>query len=144
MTPPRSTSASGPSVSACRCRLAMNENVLKALCHLPLDFAAGGVTVIRLLRASGYAREVTEQDIEEYLRAHPSLFDAWYAYSDQRSSAAFYLAAPGEGVDRKNGLRVGYMYSSGELAPEETFADKFAACARFVKMHAEQLRLHGG
>jgi hypothetical protein len=110
---------------------------------MPDDFwARGDVSMVELLRESGYPAtesDVSEQDIEAFLRAHPGLITDWLRYSeDQRSSAAWYFTRPGRGLDGREGWRVGY-YTTGARPPERVFANEFEACAFFVMRNVEEL-----
>jgi hypothetical protein len=65
---------------------------------------------------------------------------AWLLHSDdQRCTPAWYLAAPGGGLEPSQYWRVGYLNRDGSANPERAFADQFAACAFFMRRQAEEL-----
>jgi hypothetical protein len=88
-----------------------------------------------LLKASGYVEApgyVTEQLLRDCFEAEPDLVRAWLGYGyDRRTKHGYYLLGTHQGGDWVVG------YSSGK---EWHFRDGPAACARFVKLEAENLR----
>jgi len=121
----------------------MTSTVVEAVCRMPIMFRAqAGVSMVALFQQSGYSvirPAISESDIERYLRSHPEVVSSWVAYSeDQRCSPSWYLAAPGVGLDTKQGWRVGYYASEGRL-PERLFPDEYAACAFFITRYLEEL-----
>ena|SRR6058998_3221846 len=98
--------------------------------------------MVALFQQSGYGADgssISEEALESYLREHPDLVRTWVEYSeDQRCSPAWYLVAPGAGLDGQTGWRVGY-YAIHHRLPERVFPDEFAACAFFIMREVEVL-----
>lgn len=119
----------------------MTSNIVSRLCEMPKAFKERGVSIAELVRelGPGVRSEISEHDIEAYLREHPDLVASWANHSeDRRSSPSWYLARPGLGLDGKEGWRVGF-YAPGNRTPERVFPDEFSACAFFIARYIEQL-----
>ena len=133
--------------------------VIVSLCRLPVVFWAGNVSMLALLRQSGYSEldALFEQEIEAYLRQNPDLADAWIQDTgDQRTSEGWWIA---EALDNdfldsdwvKNSsdfVRTNYLktHTEGKWTvghfPETTratFDDKIKACAFLVQQRVREL-----
>jgi hypothetical protein len=111
------------------------EKTVSAVCRLAQDFAReGGVSMLALLRRSGYSEAVpiSEERIEAYLRHHPELVESWLMESrNTRGTPAWYLLDSRDGGD----WTVGYY--PGETKSQ--FRDKFKACAFYVQQFVREL-----
>jgi hypothetical protein len=110
---------------------------------MPITFhERGDVSMIDLIRESSYVKDwqtVKEQHIESYLRECPRLVEEWIQYSeDQRCSPAWYILRPSEGKPNE-----GWIVGRHPTAPQNAcrFSNPFAACACFIKLEAEELRV---
>jgi hypothetical protein len=126
----------------------MTSAIVDALCRMPIVFKdRGDISILALFRESGYnaiQSGVSERDIEAHLRTYPDLIRSWVTYSaEQRSSRSWYLAEPGDGLDGKEGWRVGH-YTSGQRPPERLFPDEWSACAFFIMRYVEELSTLAG
>src|SRR6476646_4027468 len=121
----------------------MSKLILDSLCRMPIDFhERGNVSMVVLVAECGYdpvCSSISETTVETHLRQHPELVPIWVQYSaDQRCSSGWYLVGPGDGLDGKEGWRVGY-YKSHERPSERVFSDQFAASAFFIMRELEVL-----
>jgi len=93
---------------------------------------------VKVLRAGLKGHDaITEQRLRVLFEANPDLIRPWFILSgDQRTKYGYYLLPPGVSPNRSRDLVVGY-YPGGK---EEHFPDGATACARFVKLEAENLR----
>lgn len=120
----------------------MVDTVISKLCRIPIAFhERGDVSVIQLLAEAGYVvnpHAVTTEAIENYLRAHPELVDAWLGYSeDQRCSPTYYLDIRSA---NSPGTQCAVVYYDATIRRSEPMADRFVACAVFIKELAERWR----
>lgn len=111
------------------------DDVIESIGRMPLDFKRlGNVTMVDLLRRSGYLRDpdaVTEARLEEYFRSHPELVSVWEAESDHRTRYGWSLSRRGQQdwvVDYPNRIK------------HRVFEDGFEACAFYVTRKLEELR----
>jgi len=99
-----------------------------------------------LLKASGYVEahgDITEQLLRDCFEAEPDLIRAWQGYGyDRRTKFGYSFLGP-DNTSHLGGDWVVDYYPAGK---EEHFSDGAAACARFVKLEAENLRymIEGG
>ena len=97
-------------------------------------------SILDLLKSSGCLQNhdaITEERLRVLFEANPDLIRPWYILSeDQRTKYGYYLLPPGVSPNRSRDWVVGY-YPGGK---EEHFPDGATACARFVKLEAENLR----
>jgi len=113
-------------------------DVMTKICEIPIDFERRqDVSMLQLMAESGYPRhrrEITEPNIQSYLKTHPELIDAWERYSDdQRCSPSWAF----------RGKTVAYIGSSGRPESEQLYPDAIMACAAFVKRIMEMLYDNG-
>jgi hypothetical protein len=111
------------------------DDVLTAVCRLPIDFERGGVSAIVLIRQSGYLalrREVIVERLSECLTKDPGLVDAWIKWSeDNRSGPAWYISTLGP-----REFEVAYL-DHGRSSQHRRFDDKVCACAEYVSHELE-------
>ena len=99
--------------------------------------------MLDLLRGSGYLQkheEVTEQHLHAIFQANADLIRPWLGVTNG-GRYGYYLLPP-RAVANQNDWIVGY----NPRGKDEHFQDGRAACARFVKLQAENLRymIEGG
>ena len=114
------------------------DDVVEAVCRLPLDFyAIESVSAVDLVRRSGYLalrHDVTVARLTTCLREHPGWVDAWFAWSaDNRSSPAWYVRESNPGT-----FELGFYEGPGGV-PTETLTDKTRAAAEFVHRYLDQV-----
>jgi hypothetical protein len=115
------------------------ERTIEAICRIPIDFHAEGVSELDLVRRSGYLTSrgaITVKGIDDVLRRHPGWVDAWFGLSDdQRSSPASWVDEHGPSA-----YAVGYYDASVDLQQAPlVFDDRVAACAEFVSRHLDAI-----
>ena len=113
----------------------MSAEMIAALCSLAARFQdQSELSVGELLAQSGYtlANEISDEDIEEYLRSHPELVNAWLIESrNTRENPAWYIFPPKDGPE--------WVVTHYPDASKQTFTDKFKACAFYVRVYVKQL-----
>ncbi len=103
-------------------------------------------SILDLLKSSGYLESheaITEQHLLAYLQANRDLIRSWIIYSEnRRTSCGYYFLGPDNTPDQGGHWVIGYYPGR----KEEHFSDGPTACARFVKLEAENLRyfIEGG
>lgn len=119
----------------------------EVVCRMASDFhRLGNRSMLDLLKSSGYVdahETITEEQFQAVFEANPDLIHSWIVHSEnQRTKYGYYLLPPGVSPNRGSEWMVGYQ----PRGKEERFRDGFAACARFVKLEAENLRymIEGG
>ena len=122
----------------------MLETSLENICTMPLMLKMNrNQNSYSLLKTSGYLIDpdaVTEDLIEQYLRARPHLVKAWLHHSqDQRSSPSWYLKAPDSCNPDEAGWSVGFVPRPYRRIPADMFKDGYVACARFIKRYAHHV-----
>jgi hypothetical protein len=114
---------------------------------MPSDFhRLRNRSMLDLLKSAGYVDAhdtITEEQFRAVFEANPDLIQTWIVHSEnQRTKYGYYLLPPGVSPNRGSEWIVGYH----PRGAEERFRDGPAACARFVKFEAENLRymIEGG
>jgi hypothetical protein len=127
--------------------------------RLPSESKNRDVPIFELLRQSGYSEsnDISEQEIEAYLRQYPDLTEPWIRHSeDQRSSKGWWITEPlnlgvlksdwfknSIDVVRNNylGLHAEDKWTVGDypITVKRTFDDKFKALAFFVRQKVSEL-----
>lgn len=107
------------------------------IARLPIDFAAGDVSPVDLVRESGYIAcrtDITPAAIEARLLPHPDWVRAWFRYSeDQRGSPAWWVGGIGDGR-----YQVGYYDPSLQKQAEPfEYDSKARAAAEFAMRHVD-------
>jgi hypothetical protein len=115
--------------------------IAEAVCHMASDFRRlHDRSMLDLLKSSGYLDAhdaITEQHLQALFEAKPDLIHSWIVHSgNRRTRYGYYFLGPDNTSHRGGDWMVGY-YPGGK---EEHFSDGPAACARFVKLEAENLR----
>jgi hypothetical protein len=114
-----------------------SDDVVLAVCRMPVDFQSGHRPPSELLRRSGYfaARStITAETLVDCLSRHPYLVQAWTNWSeDKRTDRGWYLDA----------LVVGY-HEPGVRHTPVRFDDPVRACAEFVLREVESIADAGG
>ena len=120
------------------------QDCVAAVCRIVADFRrVGDRSVLDLLKSSGYVdqhSQVTEDDIKSFLIANPELIDTWIGQgADGRGG--YYMLTPTSVSNSSGAWVVGPPRGSAEH-----FQDGFLACARFIKLSAENWRymIEGG
>jgi hypothetical protein len=120
------------------------QEVAEAVCRMAEDFyRLTDRSMLDLLKASGYLDEhdaITEWRLHAIFTSNPDLIRAWLSVGNGGRSG-YYLLPPGTSANQNDWV-VGY----NPRGNEEHFPDGPAACARFVKFKAEDLRymIEGG
>lgn len=135
------------------------DDVIASICRLPVDALGSNVSILELLRQSGYSESsgISEQDIEAYLRRHPELIEPWILHSEnQRSSTGWWITEPlnhdvltsdwfrsntDAGRNAYLDLHAEGKWTVGDSAStvRRTFDDKFQAFAFLVSRRVKQL-----
>lgn len=113
----------------------MNADMVEALCSLAARFQdQAELSMGELLGRSGFALgdEISDDDLESCLKAHPELVNAWLIESrNTRESPAWYIFPPKDGSQ--------WVVSHYPDNSKHTFQDKFKACAFYVRVYVKQL-----
>ena len=114
------------------------DDVLTAVCRLPLDFRGSRSSAHDLIVKSGYLalrREITVEHLYDRLALNQQLVDAWQLWSDDnRGWPAWYIESVGPGNGK---FEVGY-YDNGKTS-QRLFDDRNRACAEYAHHTLEQL-----
>jgi hypothetical protein len=115
----------------------MMASLLSKVCSMPDDFlVSGNKSMVQLLKESGYLDRqeiIAKNEIVEFLRTHPDLFDSWEKYSlDRRCSTGWHL------LHKDDEWIVGHLNIDGK-ENEQTFLSSFDACAVFILKELEQI-----
>src|SRR3954463_3391578 len=117
-----------------------DQATVAAVGRMAIDLKVGNRSMVDLVRFSGYLTEtgaVTEEELGHLFQESPDLIRSWVIYSsDQRTTDGYYLLPPGNGSNGGRDWLVGH-YPEGV---DEHFADGTRACAKFVKLEAEEIR----
>ena len=101
----------------------MKQACINKICNLPLDFKQGDKSLNTLLSESQFQlfyKEITTDDIIQYLQIYPDLLDVWKQHSDdKRTSVGFYY-------------RENYIGSVGHITFDKTFSSDTEACAEYI------------
>ena len=87
-----------------------------------------------LLSRTGYSigDPISDEDLEAYLRLHPELVNWWLVESrNTRGAPAWYLLPPTSGSE--------WIVTHTPDDIKNTFADKFKACAFYIRVFVLQL-----
>jgi hypothetical protein len=114
------------------------DEVVEAVCRLPLDFhAIGYVSVLDLVRRSGYGTkgsDVTVERLAKCLLDHPDWVERWFRWSmDNRGSPAWYIRETESGD-----FELGFSQGS-DSPPPLIIADKVQAAAEFVHRYLARM-----
>ena len=106
------------------------ETCIEKVCNLPLDFKSSDKSTITLLQDSKFAdlyKDISRQDIKEYLLHHEHLIDEWKIWSeDKRTSGGYYLL-----LDTDQHF-VGSLEKIGGERFAKSFTTNEDACAEFI------------
>jgi len=97
------------------------------------------VSMLDLTKSSGYLQDpdaVTEEALEEVLRANPELISSWLNLSDARTRYGWCLSKP-HGVGYEGD---GWVVEYPNGKKKRHFPDGFTACAFYVKQEIECYR----
>lgn len=107
--------------------------LVERVCNLPIDFAMGDISLIQLVRQSGYLEApdlLASPTLQAHLRSNPELLHAWLQLSaDNRSSPAWYFVSAHESPRHKHSS--GYVVGFSE-GGEQLFDDPVDACANYI------------
>lgn len=118
------------------------QDVVTAVCRMPIDFhERRDISMADLIWEIEYPRfatEITEDVLEEHVRAHPDLLGVWVQYSeDQRCSPAWMLGGRDSVGDPTREWHVSYWHEDPAKRSDRVFDDQFGACAYFIKRQAD-------
>ena len=118
----------------------MERDIIQNILKMPVEFySVGTKTLIDLFNESGYLQEYNDIEIEDLLlalRNNLKYLDKWIEYSEnKRASYGWFIQA------KNNEYLVGYLNEGYICENMNTFQDKAEACAFFIKMELESLRL---
>lgn len=115
-------------------------NCIKTIADFPTIYRTGNLTPLTIMTQSGYAKLfplVTIENISDYLIQKPKLVEDWIRYSeDIRHSPAWAFG------QNENGSWIVTYWGDGKLIEKYSYNDKFAACAKMIKMTFEEIRKH--
>lgn len=118
----------------------MDKNLLIAgIAYMPKSYEdLQTVTLCEILKKIGYFDfydQVSEKDIELFLRKNPECIQLWLQYSaDQRTDGIWYFLKLGEGS-----YEVAY-HDKAVTKFQNKFTDSAEACAFYIKKEIEDLR----
>jgi hypothetical protein len=121
----------------------LEQGVADTVIRLPMALRLEeDVSLHELLVGSGYVEhheQIAEEVIRERFALAPQCADDWIGYSeDKRTETGWYLRVLGKGK-----FEVGYIGGADDEGSMTTYSDKLDACAKFVKMEVESLRIGG-
>ena len=101
----------------------MKEECIAKICNLPITFNHGEKSLNTLLSESQFHqfyKEISTEDVIQYLQIHPDLLSVWKQYSDdKRTSGGFYYRSKCIG-------------SIGNIPFDMTFTSDTEACAEYI------------
>jgi len=113
------------------------KHTIEKIIHLSYDFRKrGNISSVNLLKESGYLEffdQITEEEIEEMLKLYPHLVDEWLLWSENKRVI--------EPVWAFMKFDDGSYLVGGKENVEINTKDEFKACAAFIKLEAEDLRI---
>lgn len=117
------------------------EQCIKNICCFPISYRADkSRTPIEIYNTSGYSkyhREISHDDIVDFVRENPSIIDDWIMFSqDKRWVPAWSFTK-----ESKNTWKVFYVEKEG-ITYELTFSNPYNACAQMILMEMEQFSKH--
>ena len=134
------------------------DEVIASICRLPSESNSRNVRILELLRQSGYSvsKDISEQEIEQYLRQHPDTTELWIRYSEDQRSLGWWIAEPLNPEVLKSdwfrnsidAVRNSYLALHAEgkwtvgtfpITVKWAFDDKFKAFAFFVSQKIKEL-----
>ncbi|MBA4318908.1 MAG: hypothetical protein C0412_10945 [Flavobacterium sp.] len=105
------------------------EKCLEKICNLPLEFEVSDKSSVDLLLESKYiefSREISQQEIKNYLLLHKSLIGDWKIWSENKRAFGYYLLINSDK----------YFIGSFDKDGNENFSKSFFtaedACAEFI------------
>lgn len=111
---------------------------IKAISNFPNLSRTSNKSLHEIMTSCGYSilfELITTEKIQNYIINNPTLVEEWIYYTeDIRSSSAW-----GFGQD-KNGVWIVTYLDEGKLIHKFAFEDKYAACAKMIKMTFESIR----
>ena len=116
------------------------EDIADGIVRLPRTLRArSDVTIYDLAAQAGYFEQhehVGESVIRQQLSVVPELVDEWLAFSeDKRVGSGWYFR-----MVPHRGYEVGYYGGVTAQHPSGVYADRFDACAKFIKEELETIR----
>lgn len=114
------------------------DEVIERIINLPFDFSHKNKSIYSLLQESGYFESnnlINEDQIAEMLHKHPQSIDDWLRWSEnKRTSSGWYFKK-----DEKERYGVGH-YPDNNFQ-YMVFADKFQACAAYIKREIDTIKI---
>ena len=122
----------------------VKQDVVARVCRMPQEFhRRGDVGMVVLMHESGYPKvheQITEADLEEYLRAHPELVEDWVVESDDnRGTPAWCLTDSASSSHSDKQWKVSYLNRDAEMTDVRFFPDRYTASAFYIKRYVEQM-----
>ena len=116
------------------------ENLIRILVNLPSQFQeVRNKSIITLLKESGYVKYfdiVNENNIADFLKKYPEKIKDWLIWSDdKRSLSGWYFIQ-----EKENSFLLGYLPKDRKV-DELQYSDKILACAIYIKLELEHIRL---
>jgi hypothetical protein len=117
------------------------ESLLLKIIDLPDQFnKVRNKSIITLLKESGYVElfgNVNEDNIAELLSKYPEKINYWLIWSDdKRSRSGWYFIKENENL-----FKIGYLPRDKEVV-ELKYSNKILACAAYIKLELEDIRLN--
>jgi hypothetical protein len=115
------------------------DEIVEAVCRLPLDHRSRNLSPVELVRQSGCLRDAAAVSVDRLLDClvnHPRWVDSWFEWSaDNRSTPEWWLSSEASGE-----YRLGYYDPANRGQPHPlVFTDKARACAEFISRYVEQV-----
>ena len=110
------------------------DDIVQAICRLPVDFHTVDKSVVQLVSESGYAAvrsQITADRVTRCLAENPEWASAWAEYSGDKRTDGWYLS--------EDGLHVGFFGRRGFRIDPLRFRDPIEACAEFVVREVEDI-----
>lgn len=105
------------------------EKCLEKICNLPVDFKVSGKSSVELLLESKFlefSREISQQEIKNYLLLKRNLIDNWKIWSENKRTLGCYLLINSEKYF------IGSLDKNGNGNFSKSFKTAEDACAEFI------------
>jgi hypothetical protein len=105
------------------------EKCLEKICNLPVHFKVSDKSSVELLLESKFlefSKEISQQEIKNYLLLHRNLIDNWKIWSENKRALGYYLLINSEKYF------IGSLDKNGSENFSKSFKTAEDACAEFI------------
>jgi hypothetical protein len=105
------------------------EKCLEKICNLPVHFKVSDKSSVELLLESKFlefSKEISQQEIKNYLLLHRNLIDNWKIWSENKRALGYYLLINSEKYF------IGSIDNDGNENFSKSFNTAEDACAEFI------------